>query len=71
MTVECETLSAHGLWKSDLEKSMASFEYSVLSLLLKQQTASCHRCLSTSFGARGWVGTEHSNLKKLRIWSIT
>ena len=55
MKFVCGGLSGHSLWKSDLVKSLARFEYSVPFLLPKKQAASCYGCLLNIFSARGCV----------------
>ena len=56
MKFVCERLSVHNLWKSDLVKGLASFDYSVLILLPKEHSASCYGCVFNSFSATvGWI----------------
>ena len=64
MKFVCEGLGAHSLWKSDLVKVPASFDYSVLFLLPKEQAVSCYGCLFNSFSTGGWVARQ---LRTLRI----
>ena len=64
MKFVCEGPNAHNLGKSDLMKSVVSFDYSVLFLLPKEQAASCHGCLFNTFSARSCVARE---LRRLHI----
>ena len=70
MNFVCGGLRAHSLWKSDLLKGLASFDYSVLFLLPKEQAASYDGSLFKGFIARGRAleNRGHCTVKCLWLW---
>ena len=54
----CNGLSARCLWKSDLVKGLASYDYCVFFELPKEQASSCYGCLFNRLSVRGWFAKE-------------